>query len=49
MKIIIDYKLRNLNETININRRNRYAAAKEKQNEMNTIRLFLLNTPKITK
>lgn len=47
MKITIDYKLSNWNEVVNDNRRNRYLGAKNKKKEMQTIRAFLLNTPKI--
>lgn len=49
MKILIDYKLDNWNETININRRNKYAAASKKKKEMEIIRNFLIGKPKITK
>ena len=49
MKIIIDYKLDNWNETINVNRRNRYAAASKKKKEMGIVKLFLAKTPKIEK
>lgn len=49
MTIIIDYKLSNWNETINANRRNKYIGASLKKKEMSIIKLFLLNTPKITK
>lgn len=47
--IKIDYKLDNWNETIAYNRANKYVGAREKKREMNIVRLFLLNTPKITK
>ena len=49
MKIVVDYKLDNWNETININRRNRYAAADRKKKESKIVSAFLLNTPKIKK
>lgn len=49
MKIIIDYKIDNWNEIINYNRANRMIGARHKKEEMNIIKLFLLNTPKITK
>lgn len=49
MKIIIDYKLDNWNKTIGYNRINKYVGASEKKKEMNIIKLFLLNTPKIEK
>lgn len=49
MKILIDYKLSNWNETININRTNRYAAASKKKKEMEIVKKFLIGKPKITK
>lgn len=49
MKIIIDYKLSNWNETINANRRNRYLGATLKKKEMSIIKMFLIGKPKITK
>lgn len=47
MKIIIDYKLANWNETINVNRRNKYAAASMKKKEMGIIKNFLIGVKKI--
>ena len=49
MKLIIDYKLSNWNETININRTNRYAAASKKKKEMEIVKMLLIGEPKITK
>lgn len=49
MKIIIDYKLDNWNDTINHNRTNKYIGAKRKKEEMRIIKLFLKNIPKIKK
>ena len=49
MKIIIDLKLDNWNEVININRRNKFMGAKRKKQEMNNIKYFLIGKPKITK
>jgi Holliday junction resolvase RusA-like endonuclease len=49
MKILIDYKLDNWNDTVNINRTNRYAAASKKKKEMEIIKMFLIGKPKITK
>lgn len=49
MKIVIDYKLSNWNEIIKYNRVDKYVGAREKKREMNIIKLFLLNTPKIEK
>lgn len=49
MKIIIDYKLDNWNQIINYNRVDKYVGAREKKREMNIIKLFLLNKPKIEK
>lgn len=49
MKIIIDYKLDNWNDTVNVNRRNKYAAASKKKKEMAIVKLFLHNIPKIEK
>lgn len=49
IKITIDYKLDNWNDTIAHNRANKYIGARYKKQEMNIIRMFLLNTPKITK
>lgn len=41
MRIEIDYKLDNWNDTININRRNRYAGASKKRKEMDIVKGFL--------
>lgn len=49
IKIVIDYKLDNWNEVIGHNRASKYDGAREKKREMNIIKLFLLNTPKIEK
>ena len=49
IKIKIDYKLDTWNQTIAYNRSNKYIGARQKKEEMNIIRMFLLNTPKITK
>lgn len=49
MKIIVDYKLDNWNDTININRRNKFMAAKRKKIEMGYVRYFLVGKPKIEK
>ena len=49
MRIIIDYKLDNLNETINKSRRNVYAANNAKKKEMEICKYFLKDVPKITK
>jgi Holliday junction resolvase RusA-like endonuclease len=48
MKIIIDYKLDNWNDTIAHNRANRYAGAIRKKKEMDIIKYFLIGKPKIT-
>lgn len=48
MKIIINYKLDNWNDIININRRNRFMGAKSKKTEMGFIRYFLIGKEKIT-
>ena len=48
-KIIIDYKLDNWNDVISHNRADKYVGAREKKREMNIVKLFLLNTPKIEK
>lgn len=48
-KIIIDYKLDSWNETINVNRMNRYAAASKKKKEMSIVSNFLKDMPKINK
>ena len=42
MKIVIDYKLDNWNETININRQNKYAGASRKKKESDIVRYFLM-------
>ena len=49
MKLTIDLKLDNWNETVNINRTNRYAAASKKKKEMEKIKLFLVRKPTIKK
>lgn len=49
MRIVIDYKLDNWNDTIKHNRVNKFEGNREKKREMNIIKLFLLNTPKIEK
>lgn len=49
IKIKIDYKLDTWNQTIAYNRANKFIGARQKKEEMNIIRMFLLNTPKITK
>ena len=49
MKILIDYKLSNWNETINANRKNKYMGASLKKKEMDIINKFLIGVPKITK
>ena len=49
MRIIIDFKLSNWNETINANRRNKYIGASLKKKEMSIIKMFLMGKPKITK
>ncbi len=48
MKITINYKLDNWNEIINLNRRNKFMAAKQKKMEMGYIRYFLIGKKKIT-
>ena len=45
MKIIIDYKLEAWNETININRRNKYAGANRKKKESDIYFLVWTTTP----
>lgn len=45
----VDYKLSNWNEIIAYNRANKFIGAKEKKKEMNIIKLFILNVPKIEK
>lgn len=47
MKIVIDCKLENLNETISSNRTNKYIGATHKRKEMNLIKWFLRDVPKI--
>ena len=49
MKIIFDYKFSNWNETININRMNRFAGASLKKKEMQIAKEFLKDVPKIDK
>lgn len=49
MKITIDYRLSNWNETTNANRKNKYMGASLKKKEMNIIKMFLIGKPKITK
>lgn len=49
MKIIIDYKLDNWNETIKHCRGNKFGANHTKQKEMEIVKMFLLGKPKITK
>lgn len=49
MKIIIDYKLKNWNDTINECRNNKYGASISKKREMKIIRNFLIGIPKIEK
>ena len=49
MKITIDYKLSNWNETINANRKNKYMGANLKKKEMYIIKMFLIGKPKIAK
>lgn len=49
IKIKIDYKIDTWNETIAYNRADKYVGAKRKKTEMNIIKLFLLNVPKIEK
>ena len=48
-KIIIDYKLDNWNDTINVNRINRYAAASKKKKEMGIVKKFLIGVKKVEK
>lgn len=48
MKIVINYKLDNWNEIINLNRRNKFMAAKKKKVEMGYVKYFLIGKPKIT-
>lgn len=49
MKIIIDYKLDNLNDLIGQNRGSKYKGANKKKKEMEAIKWFLLKVPKIEK
>lgn len=49
MKILIDCKLENLNELISNNRTNKYIGATHKRKEMELIKYFLRDTPKIEK
>ena len=49
MKIIIDYKLNNWNDTIGHCRNNKYGANTIKQKEMKIIKSFLIGVPKIEK
>ena len=42
MKVKIDLKLKNWNDTINVNRTNRFLGAKEKKKEMELIKMYLL-------
>jgi Holliday junction resolvase RusA-like endonuclease len=48
-KIVIDYKLKNWNEIINTNRRNRYAGANEKKKESRIVMMYLLGVKPIKK
>lgn len=47
MKIVINYKLNNWNEIIDLNRKNKYLANNEKQVEMGYIKYFLIGIEKI--
>lgn len=49
MKITIDYKLDNWNDTIAHCRGNKYGANHTKQKEMSIIKMFLIGKPKIAK
>ena len=49
IKIVIDYKLDNQNDTIGYNRASKYIGASQKKKEMNIIKIFLMKTPKIEK
>jgi len=49
MKIVINYKLINWNEIIDLNRKSKYLANREKQVEMGIIKYFLFKTEKIKK
>jgi len=46
-KIVIDYKFLNLNETINISRRNVYMANNSKKKEMEVVRMSTIGIKKI--
>ena len=46
-KIILDYKFLNLNETINISRRNVYMANNSKKKEMEVVRMSTIGIKKI--
>lgn len=48
-RVVIDYKLDNWNDTIYINRKNKYAANNKKQKEMSIIRNFLIGIKPIRK
>ena len=48
MKIIIDYKLNNWNDTIKHCRYNKYSANSIKQKEMDIVGYYLRNVPRIT-
>lgn len=48
MRIVIDYKLNNWNDTIGHCRNNKYGANIIKQKEMKIIKSFLIGVPKIT-
>lgn len=49
MKIVIDYKLDNWNDTINYCRTNKFSASKRKIKESNIVMKYLLGVPKIKK
>lgn len=49
MKIVIDYKLDNWNDTIAHNRANKYIGASKKKKEMQIIKVFLNHKEKIKK
>ena len=49
IKIKIDYKLDGWNEIIAYNRTNKFIGAQRKKKEMQIIKLFLLDVPKIEK
>lgn len=49
IKVKIDYKLDSWNETININRMNRFAAASKKKKEMSIVELYIRDMEKIEK